>query len=53
MNKRITKVEAGGVENANDLRDARNQILDELSSMARISYTEDAFGKVTVQLEAP
>lgn len=51
LNKRITKVEAGGVENANDLRDARNQILDELSSMARISYTEDAFGKVTVQLE--
>ena len=51
LNKRIAKVEAGGVENANDLRDARNQILDELSSMARISYTEDAFGKVTVQLE--
>jgi len=51
LNKRITRIEAGGVENANDLRDARNQILDELGALARINYKEDTFGNVTVQLE--
>lgn len=51
LNERIVRVEAGGRETANDLRDARNQILDELGAMARISYKEDSFGNVTVQLE--
>lgn len=51
LNQRIVRVEAGGKETANDLRDARNQILDELGAMARISYKEDTFGNVTVQLE--
>lgn len=51
LNQRIVKVEAGGRETANDLRDARNQILDELGAMGRISYKEDTFGNVTVQLE--
>ncbi len=51
LNQEIVKIEAGGVENANDLRDARNQLLDELAAMANISYKEDIHGNVTVRVE--
>ncbi|MDR2043705.1 MAG: flagellar hook-associated protein FlgK [Clostridium sp.] len=51
LNERIRVIEAGGVEHANDLKDARNQILDELAGMANISYSEDYFGNVSVQIE--
>lgn len=51
LNIEILKIEAGDVEHANDLRDQRNQLLDELSSMANISYYEDVDGNVIVQLE--
>lgn len=51
LNERIVSVEAGKIENANDLRDARNQILDELSAMGRIEYSEDLHGRVNVQFE--
>ncbi len=51
LNDRIRAIEAGGVEKANDLRDSRNQILDELAEMANISYGEDIDGNVYVQIE--
>ncbi len=51
LNRQIVKIEAGGVEKANDLRDARNQILDELGGMASIKYKEDMYGNVSVQIE--
>lgn len=51
LNDRIRVVECGKVEHANDLRDARNQILDELASLADISYAEDMNGGVSVQIE--
>lgn len=51
LNDQILKIECGGFERANDLRDARDQILDELSKMAKISYQEDYNGNVNVQLE--
>ncbi|MCM1026300.1 MAG: flagellar hook-associated protein FlgK [Roseburia sp.] len=51
LNDRIRAIEAGGIEHANDLRDARNYILDELAKMTSISYTEDIFGSVSVQIE--
>ena len=41
INKQIMRAEAGKVEHANDLRDRRNYILDELSKMGKISYEED------------
>ncbi len=50
LNKQIARVEAG-VEHANDLRDQRNYILDQLASMASISYTEDIHGYLSVKLE--
>ncbi len=52
LNEQIVKVEAGGKETANDLRDARNQLLDELGAMGRIGYREDNFGNVIVQFES-
>ena len=51
LNDKIRAIEAGGVEQANDLRDARNQILDELAEMANISYDEDLYGNVWVKIE--
>lgn len=51
LNDKIKKIEAGGIEHANDLRDARDKLLDELSGFARISYDEDIHGVVTVQME--
>ncbi|MCM1120825.1 MAG: flagellar hook-associated protein FlgK [bacterium] len=51
LNDRIKAIEAGGVEQANDLRDARDQILDELSEMVNMSFKEDLYGAVSVQIE--
>lgn len=51
LNKQILKVEAGGVERANDLKDTRNYLLDQLSNLCNISYTEDFFGNVLVKIE--
>lgn len=51
LNDQIRKIEAHGIEEANDLRDARNQILDELSKLAKISYKEDTDMTVSVQIE--
>lgn len=51
LNDRIRAIESGGVERANDLRDARNQMLDELSALANMSFTEELNGNVSVQIE--
>lgn len=51
LNDRIKAIEAGGIEQANDLRDARDQLLDELSEMCNISFKEDMYGAVSVQIE--
>ncbi|MCR4591421.1 MAG: flagellar hook-associated protein FlgK [Lachnospiraceae bacterium] len=51
LNQKIISIEAGKVEDANDLRDARDYILDKLAAMGRISYSEDAKGAVSVQFE--
>lgn len=51
LNQQIVKIEGGKLENANDLRDERNALLDKLSSYASIKFTEDGVGYVHVQLE--
>ncbi|MBR6307089.1 MAG: flagellar hook-associated protein FlgK [Lachnospiraceae bacterium] len=50
-NDEIRKVEVGGVESANDFRDARNQALDELSGLVNIEYSEDVYHTVSVRVE--
>ena len=51
LNEAIRKIESGGIEQANDLRDTRDQLLDELSEMANINYGESVNGDVWVQIE--
>lgn len=51
LNKTIRHYESNGMENANDYRDRRNLLLDELGKIARITYREDMDGVVTVNLE--
>ena len=51
INRKIVMVECGGAETANDLRDRRNYLLDQLGGYADISYREDDVGYVTVNLE--
>lgn len=51
LNDKIRYIEVGGFEEANDLRDARNQLVDELAGMANISYSEDIDGNICIQLE--
>jgi len=51
LNDQIRCIESGGVEKANDLRDVRNQILDELAQLADITYSEDIYGGVSVRIE--
>ena len=51
LNDQIRAIESGGIEKANDLRDVRNQILDELAELTDISYSEDRYGNVEVKIE--
>ena len=51
LNEQIRKIENGGIEHANDLKDQRNQLLDDLSSYASIEYSTDVMGNVMVKLE--
>lgn len=51
LNKRISQYESNGVENANDLRDERNNLLDELGGLVNITYKENSNGVVTVSAE--
>ena len=44
LNIRIRHYESTGIERANDLRDQRNLLLDELSQMVDIRYKEDPRG---------
>jgi flagellar hook-associated protein 1 FlgK len=51
LNIKIRHYESTGVENANDLRDHRNLLLDELGKIAGITYKENKAGVVTVNVE--
>ena len=51
LNRRISKIETGGFETASDLRDARDVLLDELSSYVKMSYKEQVNGVVEVSIE--
>ncbi|NMA73297.1 MAG: flagellar hook-associated protein FlgK [Bacteroidales bacterium] len=51
LNHQIRHHESNGLENANDLRDQRNVLLDELGKLVNITYREDDKGVVTVNVE--
>lgn len=41
LNKQISNIEVGGMDNANDLRDRRDLLVDQLSKMANVRVFED------------
>jgi flagellar hook-associated protein 1 FlgK len=51
LNVKIRQYESNGMENANDLRDSRNKLLDELGKIINITYKETPEGVVTVSAE--
>jgi flagellar hook-associated protein 1 FlgK len=51
LNDKISANESNGVEHANDLRDERNNLLDELGQIISITYKEKPNGAVTVNAE--
>lgn len=51
LNEKIVAIEAGDVEHANDLRDRRNHLLDELAKLGSVSYEENIVGYVNVKFE--
>ena len=51
LNKKIVFYESSEVENANDYRDERNHLLDELGTMVKIDYKEQVDGRVTIAIE--
>ncbi len=51
LNEDIVDIESGRQEQANDMRDERNILLDKLAEYGKIDYTEDIFGNVTVLFE--
>lgn len=51
LNDKISRYESNGLENANDLRDERNNLLDELGQIVNITYKENSNGIVSVNAE--
>jgi flagellar hook-associated protein 1 FlgK len=51
LNEKIVDIESGKQERANDLRDERNLLLDQLAEYGKIDYQEDVFGNVEVLFE--
>ena len=51
LNESILKIESSDVENANDLRDRRNLLIDTLSSYANVNIDTDVDGNYIIQIE--
>ncbi len=49
LNKQIVTVEAGGRDNANDLRDRRDLLVDQLSSLIKVQVHEENDGSYAIQ----
>lgn len=51
LNKKISKIESTGIEDANDLRDERDAAIDELSKYIDITYYENDNKEVVISAE--
>ena len=51
LNNKIAFYECNGMEHANDLRDERNLLLDELGGLMDITYKEESDGRVSIRAE--
>lgn len=50
LNKQIVNIEVGGLNHANDLRDRRDLLMDQLTKLTNANITEDQYGNYTVQV---
>lgn len=51
LNEKIAKAEASGIENANDYRNSRNLLMDQLAEYTHFDAYEDYTGKVTIRID--
>ena len=49
LNKQIVQSETGGTNKANDLRDSRDALVDQLSNIVNVRVTEDKDGSYNIQ----
>lgn len=49
LNRQISNIETGHMDNANDLRDRRDYLVDQLSNFLDVRVTEDQYGNYNVQ----
>ncbi|QDR81968.1 flagellar hook-associated protein FlgK [Sporomusa termitida] len=49
LNKQIAGIEVGGLDHANDLRDRRDYLVDQLAQIVNVRVTEDKAGNYIVQ----
>lgn len=49
LNDQIAVIESGGKEHANDLRDKRDLLLDQLAEYGNVTYSEDTNGKLSIR----
>lgn len=49
LNKQITQIEAGKTDHANDLRDRRDSLVDNLAKIINVRVTEDKDGNYIIQ----
>ncbi|EAX46819.1 flagellar hook-associated protein FlgK [Thermosinus carboxydivorans Nor1] len=49
LNKQIALIETGGRDHANDLRDRRDLLVDQLSTLVGVTVTEDKYGNYIVR----
>ncbi|MDF2636171.1 MAG: flagellar hook-associated protein FlgK [Pelosinus sp.] len=49
LNRQIVNIEIGGTDHANDLRDTRDVLVDQLSQLININVREDADGNYAIQ----
>ena len=49
LNQQIAFTEVGGNDHANDLRDSRDLLVDQLSKLVNVSVQEDSAGKYTIK----
>lgn len=50
LNKQIVNIETGGLNHANDLRDRRDYLMDQLTALTNANITEDKAGNYSVQV---
>ena len=50
LNKQISNIESGGTDNANDLRDRRDLLTDQLSKLANVRVFEDQEHNYNIQI---